>query len=53
MSTDESGTCVLSQVPLAEPQAILHQGVVVVVDWAKVSEYYEKYVCKGKPVVWG
>lgn len=24
-----------------------------VVNWAKVSEYYEKYASKGKPVVWG
>lgn len=24
-----------------------------VVNWAKVSEYYEKFASKGKPVVWG
>jgi superoxide dismutase len=24
-----------------------------VVNWGKVSEYYEKYASKGKPVVWG
>ena len=24
-----------------------------VVNWAKVSEYYEKYAAVGKPVVWG
>ena len=24
-----------------------------VVNWAKVSEYYENYALKGVPVVWG